>query len=570
MGFYLSFKYLQELYGTNTSVPGPLIPQDLQFYRTTTDNIYVFHWNFTEDSYTPALKNYIYELDLDTVPTFDSPDLQIYGLQVIQQVVQQHIAVTSASSTTIGATSLNLVPNSQIGNVALIQSGTGSGQLRRIVSNTSTVLTVENTWQTIPDGSSVLMIYQSNVLNFQNGNVAKGYEIQTPNRLENPGQTYYARVRTLSNSVPQSSYSGTLQLSLLDRYDLAFAEAAIENLPDEHIYNKDVLKLSVPDRTTLLWKIMLMYGIEADRAAVEQQLTITDNYLTLTRDEKLYDNFGVYFNFIKPSTMQFVEYRRELENLMDAALHGGTPEAIMEVVRCGFTGVSPTVTTIRDIADFYLTTIREQTVATGTTNVFPITQNPSFLTETFRVVQEGSINAVYAPGASLTPLPNIPEFILNASIASGDTITAFYDISIPPPYIFDPTDGISISGVVGLTNGDADVFGTGTSFTTDLNIGDEISDGQTWAPIQFITSNSQLTLSYPWPGLTEVVDVLELNYTDAQIPPPTIWDKSTEAFGIEVVIHNPGEFTLDENLIETLVALILPSHVKVFYTFINN
>jgi len=50
-------------------------PVNLSFYRTTQDAVYVFHWGFSSVFITPSLFTFDYELQLDVVPTFDSPQL---------------------------------------------------------------------------------------------------------------------------------------------------------------------------------------------------------------------------------------------------------------------------------------------------------------------------------------------------------------------------------------------------------------------------------------------------------------------------------------------------------------
>lgn len=50
-------------------------PQGLSFYRTTQDGIYTFDWGFLPEFIAPGLAGADYELQLDTVDTFDSPNL---------------------------------------------------------------------------------------------------------------------------------------------------------------------------------------------------------------------------------------------------------------------------------------------------------------------------------------------------------------------------------------------------------------------------------------------------------------------------------------------------------------
>lgn len=560
---YLGFQYLGGFYVGNLGAG--LVPANLQFYRTSVDNNYVFWWTFPPSGYLPILPRLVYELQIDTTPHFNSSNLEIFRLDVVANLLISSTAANIFSANTIGNTGLTLTPNLYAGFLVQITAGTGAGQIARIVGNTTTTFTTEFPWNNIPDNTSIFQVYQSNVQVFQNGNVAKGFQVQVPDRLINSGETLYARVRTLNSVVPVGSFCPTLTFQLLNAVDASSAEALITGLPDYHIYNEDVVKLPLAQRNTLLWNIMAMYGKEYDRSFLLKELVRLDNYLKLTRDENLFDMWGTYFNFRKPTSMQFVDYRNLLKCLVRAALVGSTDQAIIDVIDC-FTGVGPLVAPIRDVADFFLTTIREEYVTTGTTNTYLTSQ--AFLTTTLQLVRVGpTTDTVLTPGIDYSPMVTPPGFTTLITDPAGNTLTAFYDISEPEPLIFDPTDSISLSGTIGLTHGNAEVFGTGTTFTSSLQIGDQITDGQVWDTVHSIASNIHLTLDTPWPGNTEQIPLRKLRYTDLQIPPNTLWDQFTEAFGCLITVFNPAQFTLDSVLIEQLVGLFLPSHVKVFYEF---
>lgn len=88
-------------------------------------------------------------------------------------VAEIRTLATSFSSTTIGdANYINggagqpgtgLTPNAEIGNLAFIIHGTGAGQQRLIVSNTTTVLTVGTAWNIVPDATSIFIVLNPNV-----------------------------------------------------------------------------------------------------------------------------------------------------------------------------------------------------------------------------------------------------------------------------------------------------------------------------------------------------------------------------------------------------------------------
>lgn len=65
---------------------------------------------------------------------------------------------TIYSSSTIGASSLNMVPDLFKGEAVMILAGTGAGQERYVSSHTATTLTVSSNWTTVPDSMSQFIV----------------------------------------------------------------------------------------------------------------------------------------------------------------------------------------------------------------------------------------------------------------------------------------------------------------------------------------------------------------------------------------------------------------------------
>lgn len=65
---------------------------------------------------------------------------------------------TSGGASTLTDTTKAWTANQHAGRALKIVSGTGAGQVRRIASNTATVLTVDAAWTTNPDATSVYQI----------------------------------------------------------------------------------------------------------------------------------------------------------------------------------------------------------------------------------------------------------------------------------------------------------------------------------------------------------------------------------------------------------------------------
>lgn len=260
------------LYGTGIGASIDT-PQNLQYYRTNVEGIYTFHWSFNQGFISPSLSTLDWELDLDKVPTFDSPDF------------------ISFNKTT------------------------------------------------------------SNI--FQNGNAAKGFEVSVFSRMENTTQFGYARVRTI-NGLSVSDWSDTIQFSIPPLLIETEAENLLNNVPDSSVYNKDILNGPPSQRNTILYSVYFKdLATHLDALRLQLFLTSQDTFIRLGRDESLYDNFGIFFNFQKPIDLTNVEYRRCLENLITASLEGGTIDALNQVVR-SFTGVDPTIVYIRDTIAFIL------------------------------------------------------------------------------------------------------------------------------------------------------------------------------------------------------------------------
>jgi len=520
------------------SNPANGIPQDLRFYRTTTDGIYVFWWGFNPAFITPSLALANFDLELDTVNTFTSPNL-----------------VTFTSGSLVNPP-----------------------------------------------------------ITFQNGNVRKGFAVPVAARIDKIEQIWYARVRTHTPSFV-SDWSAVLTWVIPQKVEQQYAENLMISLPDFHVYGKGDLLKPVNQRNSNLYLIEDMYGNQFDKVFYENFLTQTDNYVDMCRDEFLQENFGVLFNFPKPNTLQFVDYRWILMNLFLASLVGSTNEAIILTVQ-SFTGVPPAITNIRDEEDFFLITIQDppvvstagqtvfhtsqpfidatitleqlSTLAVGSTTGFSIgeasdtTDSPPvsfFITSIISGTELEIASIPNVGGQTLNPGDNIVQGLASTTISSvtpggfisssnyttdgvqgtwtmnspqtaGTVFQAMFDVGNPNdpfPVIFDSLSGsTTLTGLVTFTNGNQNIGGFGTLFLTELSIGDEITDpnGIYIGEIDQITDNTHCHLLNTWKGPTEVNTAYRLLYTDIQLPPPILWDQSTLKAGVLITVFNPGDFIL--------------------------
>jgi hypothetical protein len=446
--------------GINTAAG---IPQDLSFYRTTQDGIYVFHWGFLPAFISPSLFLADFDLQLDTSPLFTSPNLVTFT--------------------------------------------------------------------------------KLDVITYQNGNVRKGYAVPVAARLDNVVQTWYAQVRTHSGSFV-SDWSDILIWTIPQKVQQQYAENLMISLPDSHVYGKGDLLKPVNQRNSNLYVVENMYANQFDAAYYENFLTQTDNYIDLCRDEFLQQNFGVLFNFSKPSSLQFVDYRWILKNMISASLVGSTNEAIILSVQAQ-TGVPPEITNIRDLNDFFLITIQDNpTVPGGPQTVFHTSQ--PYIDAT--LVVEDITTGLLVPSSAYTTDGALGTWTMN--VPTSDTLQATFDVGNPNdpfPVIFDSLSGATIlSGLITFTNGSINIGGFGTHFTTELAIGNQITDpnGIYLGTVDEIADDTHLQLVNNWSGPTEVITGYKLQYTDIQLPPPILWDQSTLKAGVLITVFNPGDFIL--------------------------
>lgn len=88
-------------------------------------------------------------------------DLDLLKLNVgVGSIVYQAGTVSSCTSDTLRDNSKNWISNAYINHQINIVSGTGSGQVRNIISNSQKVLITDTIWSTIPDASSTYEITQ--------------------------------------------------------------------------------------------------------------------------------------------------------------------------------------------------------------------------------------------------------------------------------------------------------------------------------------------------------------------------------------------------------------------------
>ncbi|MBI5456882.1 hypothetical protein HY969_04035 [Candidatus Kaiserbacteria bacterium] len=105
-----------------------------------------------------SIDDFVWSSNVNTTASGVNPEgasaLYLDGRTHMMQTNRAVTAATTFSASTIGDSGEAWVPNEFVGKIVTITGGTGSGQTRRVTSNTSTVLTVTPNWGTTPDTSS--------------------------------------------------------------------------------------------------------------------------------------------------------------------------------------------------------------------------------------------------------------------------------------------------------------------------------------------------------------------------------------------------------------------------------
>jgi hypothetical protein len=130
-----------------------------------------------------------------------------FKLDVRERIDQEHIYRTGNeaaandtgtadifSSNTIGIASRTYTTNQWRRGVVRITGGTGAGQVREVSSNTINTLTVNRSWTTIPDGTSVFRVdsYVVGVHRYGTGHILYGVDADKPTTGYILGRLYYS------------------------------------------------------------------------------------------------------------------------------------------------------------------------------------------------------------------------------------------------------------------------------------------------------------------------------------------------------------------------------------------
>ena len=253
-------------------VPAPLNPR---VYLGTSENAYVFFWTVAccVDCLggAPApINQYNYELCIDTDPNFNSPNLRCFDGKD---------AVTGFGIGGFGEAGFGI--------------GGFAGGSRGLVG-------------------------------FSQGQLVIAYEIAFPIRAEDQTIPYYWRVKVLSSAL-ESPWTDTQTFTRDASQKTEVTNRIFTTYPDENVYSKDV-------HSTYTHLFAKEYSRQIEQMRFEALRAKRDIYLAQTRDESLYNNFGVLYTFPQRSqTLQ--EYREQLIQLINAYEFSGTIGSINTIIK---------------------------------------------------------------------------------------------------------------------------------------------------------------------------------------------------------------------------------------------
>jgi len=529
--------------GAFYSPSGTDTPISLDFYRTDTDNIYVFHWAFQPPFMSPLLTTFDYQLEIDTDVNFSAPTLFETNtesatipagspFEVTTAVIPRRILFVESTTTTFNE----------------VVSAPAAGEYS--VSLTTGVLTFN-----AADASTAITIISvpatsGDITQFQRGCVVKGFTVPVFTRAESAKITFFARVR-IKDGLTFSPFSTPKTVNTIEDVTRETADRLITALPDRNVYPHDEALIPLASRTKNIAFIDETYATEFDLLFLEKEHTIRDTRPERTRDARLFDVVGQQFGFQKPNAMQFVDYRLILENMRLASCVGGTFAAIRAVGRA-FTGVDPTITPFSDLFTF---------VTEGV------------ISESLTIPGSGPFDVILlAPPRDVPVIPGF-TFVDRPPTASGEfdvdfsTGTLTFDSSDASTAFTVTYSALSTIPTTLLEHVETFVIPAGSPFEVTLaNI-----------PLSVPTIPG-FTFTFGTPGVGEfsmnfstgvitfdssaASTAITATYISSTTINPIVFSRLEAGFSVRIELNNPALCTLDLSVISFLLKQVLPAHTN--------
>src|SRR5208282_652880 len=180
--------------------------------------------------------------------------------------------------------------------------------------------------------------------NIDQGQIVTAFEIIFPIRSEGFTIPYYWRIQVNSATlISDWTDTQTFTRDLSNKF--LIANRLFGNYPDKYFYEKDV-------KSNNTYTFAENYAREIEELDFEVIRIKRDNYLVSVRDDSLYNNFGILYDFIQ-SNQTNQEYREQLIQLKKAFNSSSTFGAIQTIVSI-FTCVEPTIQNVSNITGWRL------------------------------------------------------------------------------------------------------------------------------------------------------------------------------------------------------------------------
>lgn len=267
---------------------------------------------------------------------------------------------------------------------------------------------------------------------------------------------------------------------------------------------------------TDLYKLLQGIIKEAhSKAEIEADLQRKDFSITEVRNNKLFTNFGHYFNYEKPNSQQSIRYRRSLQDLITACRNTSTFEGLYNVIRA-FYRITPVVTYLSD---------------TG------------WRCGRERLGYERTIMDAFVSVMDTSADTSNPSIIIDSSSTGLNTNLSYY-----------AGDYLAVTDMPAASNFNQALLGQ------IIPIVDSSATGST---VRFTVN--PISMPVPAGATLKVFDVnYNVNYNT--IP----YSELANLFGITIQIYGPFLSTEIKTLVETLASKVLPLHVRKSFHYNTN
>jgi hypothetical protein len=179
--------------------------------------------------------------------------------------------------------------------------------------------------------------------NYRRGQLVFAYEIVMPMRQPNLETPYWWKVRIISPTL-ESVYSDP-ELVLRDQsLHREITASLFGKIPDDNAYTKDA-------NSTNVYTLMKEFARQIELMRFEAKRTKNDIYIDKTRDENVYNNFGILYEYKKPTNVTPAEYKEQIRRIKEAFELAGTIGALNIFLQV-FTCEEETLTLIRSLTGF--------------------------------------------------------------------------------------------------------------------------------------------------------------------------------------------------------------------------